>query len=171
MNSYHLAAAAIMLLTLCLAAPAGAQTSLETPETPQTSEDAPEARGQSDYEAEYRHFRPEAERGNAFAQFVLGIMYTQGRGAPQDNAKAAKWYNKAAEQGHVSAQFVLGDMYEQGRGVPQNDVLAHMWFTLSAKQGLAGGNTFRDRLERRMTSQQINEAQRLAREWKRKDQK
>lgn len=32
-----------------------------------------------------------AEQGNAKAQYNLGVMYANGRGVPQDDAKAAKW--------------------------------------------------------------------------------
>ncbi len=52
-----------------------------------------------DYATAIRKFRPLAEQGNAEAQFNLGGMYRQGRGVPQDDAEAMKWYRKAAEQG------------------------------------------------------------------------
>ena len=46
-------------------------------------------------------------------------MYDNGRGVPQDDTEAVKWYRKAAEQGHAEAQNNLGVMYLNGRGVPQ----------------------------------------------------
>ena len=52
-----------------------------------------------------------AEQGNAGAQNDLGVMYAEGRGVPQDDAKAIKWFRKAAEQGHADAQLNLGEMY------------------------------------------------------------
>jgi TPR repeat protein len=33
-----------------------------------------------------------AEQGIAFAQYNLGGMYRKGRGVPQDNAEAVKWW-------------------------------------------------------------------------------
>ncbi len=42
--------------------------------------------------------RKDAERGNANAQYNLGVMYSQGLGVTQDHAEAVKWYRKAAEQ-------------------------------------------------------------------------
>jgi len=61
-------------------------------------------------------------------------------------------------------------MYASGHGVPQDDVTAHLWFSLSAAQGDEDAATNRDLIEQRMTSAQIGEAQKLAREWKPKPQ-
>ena len=63
-------------------------------------------------------------------------------------------------------QHNLGVMYAQGNGVPQDFVLAHMWTNLAAAQGHEGAKSGRDVLAKRMTSEQIAEAQRLAREWR-----
>jgi uncharacterized protein len=42
--------------------------------------------------------REAAEQGNDLAQYVLGDLYSRGRGVTQDYAEAAEWYRKAAEQ-------------------------------------------------------------------------
>ena len=39
-----------------------------------------------------------AEQGYAEAQYVLGYMYDEGAGVPQDFKEAVRWYRKAAEQ-------------------------------------------------------------------------
>ena len=80
-----------------------------------------------------------------------------------------KWYREAAEQGFLKAQFALGSMYDRGRGVPQDYIEAHKWFNLAATQRSEvqeKARENRDLLEKRMTSAQIAEAQKLAREWK-----
>ncbi len=41
-------------------------------------------------------YRKAAEQGNDSAQFNLGVMYTKGRGVPQDYVQAHMWYNLAA---------------------------------------------------------------------------
>jgi TPR repeat protein len=64
-------------------------------------------------------------------------MYAAGRGVPQDDAEAVRWYRLAAEQGHGPAQSNLGLMYERGEGVPQDNVEAVRWYRLAAEQGLA----------------------------------
>ena len=56
-------------------------------------------------------------------------------------------------------------MHEQGQGVPQDYVVAHMWLNLAAAQGVEDAREGRDRVAGMMTSAQIAEAQRLAREW------
>jgi uncharacterized protein len=78
-----------------------------------------------------------AEKGDAKAQFVLGLKYDTGKGVPQDYAEAAKWYRKAAEQGYAEAQFNLGTMYDEGRGVHQDYAEAAKWYRKAKDQGVA----------------------------------
>ena len=123
-----------------------------------------------DYEAALVWFKLAAEQGFANALYNLGVMYDQGQGVAQDYKEAVRWYRKAAEQGHASSQFILGSMYDDGRGVPQDYFQAHLWYNLAASQ-LTGEDretavTNRDKMAEKMTSDQIAEAQRLAREWK-----
>jgi FOG: TPR repeat, SEL1 subfamily len=33
-----------------------------------------------------------AKNGNADAQFILGLMYNEGKGVPQDYTKAVQWF-------------------------------------------------------------------------------
>jgi hypothetical protein len=93
-------------------------------------------------------------------------MYANGRGVVQDDVEAVKWYHKAADQGHARAQNNLGVMYGTGRGVAQNYVSAHLWFNVAASRGYQRAAGARDFTARRMTPDQIAEAQRLARKWK-----
>ncbi len=118
-----------------------------------------------DYATAVREWRPLADQGDGVAQYNLGAMYDEGLGVPQDYVQAVKWYRKAAEQGHASAQYSLGAMYAQGHGVTQDYVQAHTWFNLAGAQGDKVAFTSRDRVAKRMTTAQIAEAERLAREW------
>jgi len=127
---------------------------------------------QNDAEA-LRWFRLAADRGDALAEFNLGVMYAEGLGVPQDHAEAAKWYRRAAEQGSPQAQFNLGLWYARGDGAPPDNVRAHMWFNLAAAnfppsdiRDRNAASSSRDAVAKLMTSGQIAEAQRLAREWK-----
>ena len=110
-----------------------------------------------------------AEQGHVEAQHKLGRMYHDGRGVPQDFAEAVAWYHKAAEQGQPQALWYLGDMYREGWGVPQDSVEAHRWYNLAASR-LTGDQredaaTDRDAVAVWMTTEELNEAQRHAREW------
>ncbi len=93
-------------------------------------------------------------------------MYDKGEGVAQDYAAAVQWYRKAAEQGSARAQNNLAFMYSNGLGVAQDLVQAHMWFNLAGTQGDKEATKNRDIIAKLMTSAQIAEAQRLAREWK-----
>ena len=78
-----------------------------------------------------------AIRGNAIAQFRLGLFYAEGRGVPQDDSRAVGWYRAAAEQGLAIAQNNLGWMYQEGRGVPQDYAEAIKWYLKACEQNFA----------------------------------
>ncbi len=83
--------------------------------------------------------RPIAEKGNRYAQALLGTIYTEGVGVERDDVQAAHWYGLAAAQGDARAQCIMGALCEQGRGVPQDIAKAFEWYRLSAEQGDAYG--------------------------------
>jgi TPR repeat protein len=56
-------------------------------------------------------------------------------------------------------------MYDNGEGVPQDYVQAHMWLNLAAANGDENAKENRDIAAGLMTSEEIAEAQKLAREW------
>ena len=117
-----------------------------------------------------RWFQLAAEQGVAEAQYKLGHRFAEGYGVSQGYAEAVKWYQAAAEQGLAVAQIRLGLLHANGEGVPQDYVQAHKWFNLTSAdsqfvnrpRAIRG----RDELAKRMTPEQIAEAQRLAAEWK-----
>ena len=109
-------------------------------------------------------FRALAEQGHASAQYSLGLMYDNGRGVTQDYKKSVKWYRKSVEQGHEDAQYNLGVMYGNGNGVRQDNVYAYMWFDIVASIGDENGAMNRDIVAKKMTREQLAEAQELARE-------
>ena len=82
-----------------------------------------------------------AETGYAPDQYTLGLMYHSGKGVPEDNAEAVRWYRRAAEQRHASAQHNLGVMYAIGDGVPEDDAEAVRWYRLAAEQGDAAAQS------------------------------
>ncbi len=85
---------AFAVLLVVLAAPAWADFS-----------DGVAAYDRGDYATAFSEWKPLAEQGDAAAQYNLGIMYSNGRGVPQDHVQAVKWYRKAAEQGVAFAQY------------------------------------------------------------------
>lgn len=73
------------------------------------------------------------------------------------------------KQGYASAQYNLGIMYDNGQGVLEDNVYAHMWLNIAASSGDLMATKNRDILAKVMTSTQIAEAQKLARECVRKN--
>ena len=88
-----------------------------------------------DYLTAYRLCLPWARNGDSTAALILGLMYANGRGVPQDNTRAAGWYGAAADAGDDVAENNLGLMYAAGRGVRQSDSQAAKLFWLAANQG------------------------------------
>jgi TPR repeat protein len=66
-------------------------------------EDGLAAYSRGDYATAMQLWRPLADRGDADAQFDLGVLYQNGQGVPQDYAAALNWYRKAADQGNADA--------------------------------------------------------------------
>ena len=106
-----------------------------------------------------------ADQGHAKAQFTLGLIYAEGLGVPKNNVEAAKWFHLAADQGNSHAQAFLGLLYASGLGVKADYIQAYKWASLSAAQGYQNAIETQKLSAGRLTSAQIAEAQRLAREW------
>jgi hypothetical protein len=81
-------------------------------------------------------FRRAAVKGDANAQFVLGTMYADGLGVPQDYKTAAKWLRMAALQGHIKSSSKLSTMYADGLGVPQDSNEAAYWAQRASEPGV-----------------------------------
>ena len=88
----------------------------------------------SDNAETLRGRRQAAARGDAGAQFSLGVTYDMGEGRAQDYGTALKWYRQAAARGHAGAQRNLGAMYGKGKGVLQDHANAAKWFRKAAAQ-------------------------------------
>ena len=105
-------------------------------ETDESLDAAKEAYEKGDYVTAIRLSRPLAEEGDALAQACLGLMYHNGQGVPQDDVEAHKWYNLAA------SRFPPGENRDTATKY-RDDVLA-----------------------KKMTPEQLADAQRRARNWK-----
>jgi TPR repeat protein len=111
-----------------------------------------------------------AEQGDAAAQNQLGLAFGLGDGVSRDDIKSAAWHRRAAEQGNPLSQSLLAMAYAEGAGVAKDHVEALKWFNILLAQTKGP-----DRLliamvisftARKMTREQILEAQLLARQWK-----
>jgi len=117
-----------------------------------------------DHQKAVRLWKLLAEQGDAQAQTLLGSMYANGEGVPEDDAKALCLYTKAAKQGVAQAQCYRGAMYAKGLGVPDDYVRGYAWVSIAAAQGNAQSGTFKEAVAKHMTPAQIAEGQKLSRE-------
>ena len=85
----------------------------------------------------YEEHVMKAEGGDATAQYLLGVMYDEGRVVVRSESKAKEWFEKAAAQGDADAQNTMGVLYEEGRGVEQSYSKAKKWYEKAAAQGHA----------------------------------
>ncbi len=114
-----------------------------------------------------RWARAAAEKGNPLAQAVLAQAYLKGEGGlVRSFAQFLRWSRMAANQGNRVSMEVLAVSYHTGTGVPQDYVQAHMWANLAASRGSARATKLRDELAEKMTSSQIEEAQKAASRWR-----
>jgi len=119
-----------------------------------------------DYQATLKETLPAASQGNAEAQFRLASMYQEGRGVAQNHREALRLFRAAAGQGHLPSQVNLGLIYAQGlSGIQKDQVLAWKWLAFAAAQGDVESRRLRDDLAIVMTPAQVEDAQRLVREF------
>ncbi|MDX2420906.1 MAG: tetratricopeptide repeat protein [Nitrospirota bacterium] len=87
--------------------------------------------------ASLAELQQQAKKGQANAQYKLGVLYDQGQGVKQDYGQARKWWLKAAEQGNAAAQVSLGLLYNKSHGVKQDYGQARKWWLKAAEEGNA----------------------------------
>ena len=106
-----------------------------------------------------------ADENDPDVQLARGLLYAQGDGVTQDDAKAVAWFSKAAAQSHGQAQLFLGVMALSGRGAEQDLVSAYAWVHLSAENGSKEAVQLRGQLRQEMEPDQLEAAEKLA--WER----
>ena len=107
-----------------------------------------------------------AKQGYPDAQHALGHMYLHGWGGAKDASEGARWVKEVAEQGNVEAQVLLAALFLTGEGVKKDETAAYMWLSVEGSRGDADTKRLRDILSRHMSSEQIANAEKLAKEWK-----
>ncbi len=83
--------------------------------------------------------RPLADSGDSGAQYLMGLLYRNGRGVERDDAEAVTWFTKAADQENASALNDLGMKYRKGEGVAKDEARALALFKRSAERGESAG--------------------------------
>lgn len=110
----------------------------------------------------YRLLKTAAERGDAKAQFGLGIYLLRSNwGWPVDRAAARKWFIKAIEQKYSIAATYLLKMYKQDGDY----VEAHKWDLIDQFLEKRNKTFLLPDVREDMTASQIAESKRRAKEW------
>lgn len=104
-----------------------------------------------------------AGKGDAEAQFTLGLCYAKGEGVEKDDSRAVTWYRRSAEQGYAEAQLNLAQCYSGGEGVAKDETEAYAYFSLAAPT-LEQARKNLAVLERRFSKEQLAAGQERAHE-------
>jgi localization factor PodJL len=83
------------------------------------------------------NLRAAALKGDAAAQFEVGVRLVEGRAVPQNFTSAAEWFERAARKGLAPAQFRLAGLYEKGLGVKKNLETARRYYMAAGEAGHA----------------------------------
>jgi TPR repeat protein len=122
-----------------------------------------------------KHLLEAAERGDAEAQFNLGIICENGvddnRYAVEGSrSEAEKWFLAAAEQGLPRAQIKLAEMYAADPETLESSIKACTWFLLAIAHlrgaQLQVAQSAHQRAALRLTSAQLAEVQQLVMGWR-----
>ncbi len=125
-----------------------------------------------DFPKAIAEFQALADQGDIDGQYFLGLFYHNGFGVKRDQAESLKWFLKAAQQGDARSQYYAGIMHAAGQGVAKDLAVADMWLSLSAANPKS---SYRDslytkeeidKIEKKMTPEQIAQAKDLAKSWK-----
>ena len=80
-----------------------------------------------------KHWTP-AHKGNAEAQYKLGLCYADGNGIATDDVTARQWLTKSANANYAPAQVKLCTWMVAGKGGPQDAILGLSYCEKAAKQ-------------------------------------
>lgn len=121
-----------------------------------------------------KHMILAAERGDAAAQFNLGVVYDNrlddnGHAVKGGRTEALKWLKLAALQGLARAQTKLAEVYAEWPSTSANDMNACAWYLLAIDNSIGAhrhkAQSGYDRVSARLEPEQKEAARRLARRW------
>ena len=97
--------------------------------------------------------------------FVEALLPDAAAQQTEELRKEFQGVKSKAEQGDALAQSGLGWMYDNGQGVEKDYAEAYAWYNIAAKTEPKAAE-MRDDLEKKMSPQQVGEAQKRTRELK-----
>ena len=88
-----------------------------------------------EYPLAFRLLEPLAKKDVPLAQLLVGRLFLNGFGTPQNCELAVTWLGQAAQNGNGEAAFDLASFSEQGRCVSHSTSQSLKWFELAATNG------------------------------------
>ena len=119
----------------------------------------------------FEEAKVKAEKGDADAQYKVGVMYRDGKTVNADLKQAFRHFKKAGDQGHVMAQYELGVLHLHGKGVKRDAIAAFTWLNIAGANGNRIAAEALGKFPVRLTKDQISKADALAREMIKKNPK
>lgn len=84
---------------------------------------------ENDDQLAFNLYRMAAVLGDAHSQFIVGGLYSNGKGTEENDLEALRWLHESAHNGHRKAQLRLAYMLSKGEFVEKDDVQAILWLT------------------------------------------
>ncbi len=85
--------------------------------------------------ADLKELKKAAVKGDAAAQYFLGVHYAVGDVVKQDYRQAMDWFLQSAEHGNIRAQGKMAALLWAGRGAPRDYSRAYFWALLAQAGG------------------------------------
>lgn len=120
------------------------------------------ARGREVSASAVSQLREAAEGGHTGAMVLLGKLYRNGIGMPQNYQFAARWLGKAAHAGDPEGMVEYGRLHRSGIGVKHDAVQAYVWFNRAAALLNMEGVQERDSIAVKLGADELHRAQALS---------
>lgn len=107
-----------------------------------------------DYARAHSLLMPQAEAGDAQAQFTIGMMHRYGYGRPADPKEAVRWFRMAADKHYSPAEYNLGSMYGTDPAISRDYDAAVYWLNRAHSHGNAGAKALLDQVQAQKLAQE-----------------
>jgi hypothetical protein len=97
------------------------------------------------------------------ADYMLAILYYNGNGVNKDLDKVINYLKEGASLENPESMNMLSLAYFNGEGVPKDELQAYVWSNLAASKNKQYAKT-RDIIEQKLSPEQRQEGQRIARD-------
>ncbi|HAU82923.1 MAG TPA: hypothetical protein DCW39_02780, partial [Betaproteobacteria bacterium] len=123
-----------------------------------------------DYVQAAKWYEEPAKSGNAYAQYLMGHIYSEESANMKNLVEAMKWFQLAANQGELKAQSQLAWMYFEGLGTEQDLIEAYVWSNLSATASKGSERKeleeLRNYIGSQLSPEDLKRAQQKTRAWR-----